>query len=316
MRKRGPLALREVNERREAALPAAAPDPRRGWSTRPRATAPGFGFAPTSTRHSPGDRATLPRRAGGALATVGRALVCLSLLVAAVTPALGSRLEDLKQAWATEAERLDRQFADHAASVAAQDRAVEALEAARRAVDQALVDPKVPVAEMRRLEESLARARDAALRSAEDAASLRARIYDTLEEMERLASAMKGPTDAELAVDPGVAGYWRAEWDDSGDFGLVKLDTKGNLVSGTYRLTDGRRGTLSGTATDHELRLQIIDGVTGRTGSATLAIAPGGHLAEGPYMRSDLATDRVAAGRIELRRLDSAEARESLERVR
>ena len=236
------------------------------------------------------------------------------LLLAATAPDATS-LESLRDSWANEAQRLDRDQAEYVQAVAEQDKTIAALQAARQAVNDAIANPQVKVAELRRLEDALTDARDAATHAAEDAAALRRRIYDSIEQMELLGAEMELP-EGDLVSSADVDGMWRAEWDSSGDFGVVKLETKGNLVTGTYRITDGRSGTLSGTVTDREMRVETINAQTGARAQVNLTFDSGRRSASGTLLRQDLASAVAAAGNLELRKMDDSEAPDALQEVR
>ena len=241
------------------------------------------------------------------------AIALTGVLVASV--AQGASLDALRESWVSEARRLDRYNIEYAESAAQQDKALAALQAARKAMDAALGNPDVKVEELRRLEAELTRARDASLEAAEDAAGLRARMIDTIEEMERLDAEMEVP-QGDLVSSADIDGLWRADWDKGPGYAVVKLETKGNLVTGTYRQTDGGSGSLTGTVTDTEMRLETIDAQTGGRAQLVVTLSADRRSASGTLVRHELAGAQPAAGNVEMHVMDEAEAHEAMQRVR
>ena len=225
-------------------------------------------------------------------------------------PAAATTLEELKAEWLEEATRLERWQDHYGRAAEAQEASFDELDAARRAVDGALASPEVSIEELRRLEARLTRARDEALDLAEEAADIRDEIYGILESLAELGDRVERARAGDLPAGPGVGGLWRAEWDSSGDFGIVRLETKGHLVTGTYRLTNGNAGTLKGTSTGDRIRLDVIDSVDGLVGDVDLRLD--GRQARGQWRRREVGGPRRATGAVSMRLLDESDAAETL----
>lgn len=248
-------------------------------------------------------------------------VVALLALLALPTPAFAQSDEALRLRWLSEAQRLEVLQEEYREASEVQTRSLQALEAARSAVDAALADPAVDAARLRELEDKLTDARDAALEEAESSAGVRQEIYDQIEMLERLGAQSGGDGTGvgegeRLVPDAGVAGTWRAEWDSSRDFGLVKLEANGNLVTGTFRLTNGSAGSLTGTLAGTELRLDVINASKGFQGSLVAQVDSSGNAIEGTWMRLELAGSQRAVGLLRLTRLPQDAAARILEEMR
>jgi hypothetical protein len=240
-----------------------------------------------------------------------RRIAVLALALACPVARAGA-LEDLEERWLVEASRLEDQHARYASAARRQEETLHALEAARAALDVGLADPQVAVSDLRRLEASLTRARDVAIEAAEDAARVRRDIYDQMDALDEVGSQVERLRSGELTADTGVAGLWRAEWGESGHFGIVKLETSGNFVLGTLRLTDGTSGSVKGTVAGDEMRLDVVNATKGFTGQVVLAVDASGDHAQGAWSRTEMGGPKRAAGTLSLSRMDAGEAEEAV----
>ncbi len=118
------------------------------------------------------------------------------------------------------------------------------------------------------------------LRAASDAvaaaAARRARLLDGIaERLRRLGIlAVLARSTAAPAVPDVLTGRWRVTIGPAPVTGLFELSQRGTVVSGTYRLDDGHRGSLEGTYVDGVVRLRRIDATAGFDSSFEARVQP------------------------------------------
>lgn len=142
--------------------------------------------------------------------------------------------------------------------------AVQRLQRLAGELDEALGDPDTPLAELHRREGEVAEARAVAAARMEETGALRRLAYARMARIEELGAQLDRERDRELARTSALEGRWRLEL---GAFelgrdeieGVMDLRLDGTLVTGTYRLSNGARGSLSGTLASGRVELQRID---------------------------------------------------------
>ena len=116
---------------------------------------------------------------------------------------------------------------------------------------------------------------------------------------QRLALAGGGP----LVPDSGIAGLWQVEVTPGEVFGLMRIQSEGTLLSGTYVLSNGEQGSVRGTVIDNEVEIERIDASRGFIDTLEGELdAPRG-LLEGTWTANDLTAGQPTTGTWLARRL-------------
>lgn len=177
-----------------------------------------------------------------------------------------------------------------------QRRLYQSLLSAAQELEAGLDDPDATSRSLRALEERYSAALEAAFRQARLTSDSRRRVYD---DMDRLAAAGRRVEQAKKAAYdvPIPGGLWRIEVPDGDLVGLMRLAANGTLVSGDYRLSNGRHGSVSGTYAGGRLDLIRVDSQSGRDLSLTAEVDAGAETLSGAWQRTELASGGPAMGR-------------------
>ena len=108
------------------------------------------------------------------------------------------------------------------------------------------------------MEARLSAARETAYLRSKETSAARLRMYDRMERLVQLARAVERSDPSTLAEPSGLDGLWQIELAPQNIYGLMKLVVDGQLASGSYRMSNGNRGSLRGTWTGGVLRLEAI----------------------------------------------------------
>jgi len=164
-----------------------------------------------------------------------------------------------------EVERLDAAI-DRYSEVQQQEIAsVRHLEEIWAMLESSAEDPDVAVAELRRLDDELERARTRACELVGRSHAIRLELYDHMDTLAQLAREIDV---AEVAVPRATpAGLWSYEASPMGVRGLLELRVAGSLVEGEYRANNGNHGSVRGTFSGGMLQLDRIDADIGVAGT-------------------------------------------------
>lgn len=231
----------------------------------------------------------------------GRRALEVIVLAAAVglLPALvaaDQELVELRDAFLLEARLLDADIEEYAEARRRESQAIEALQGVNRRLDAAMADPNASPAELLRLEDEVAAAREAAWYRSVEAGEARRGL---LRRMERLADLTRQVQAEGVVLVPrsgAVGGMWRVEAQPIGVYGLLSLEQEGSLVSGTYRLSNGRRGSLQGTFAGVTLQLEMVDSERGLIGSIEGDLDRESGEIRGRWQAMELAGNRPSGG--------------------
>lgn len=191
-------------------------------------------------------------------------LLCgLSLLMTAAG-GLAQTADSLKGAFGREAQLLDEAIEDYGRSRTYESSSVGNLRQLSEQIDEALGDPNASLDYLTNLEAQLAAARDRACTSLEQTAQARQKMYDRMERLAAVARQFEEQTTLFDRTQAGITGMWHLEVQPLDLSGLMNLRLQGAQVSGPYRLSNGRQGSLQGTLSGDSLTLQAIDSETGR----------------------------------------------------
>jgi hypothetical protein len=186
------------------------------------------------------------------------------ILILLATAASSTEVLDvLETSLALETRLLESELARYSQVRGREMRAVRELQRLSRRADQELSNRERPYERLRELETQLAAARERAYSATSEAAELRRHLYARMERLAELQEQIEQERKKTLDEFSYLSGFWRIEILPQEDFGLLLLEVEGTLVTGTYRLSDGSKGSIQGTVADNRLDLERIDSRTG-----------------------------------------------------
>lgn len=222
----------------------------------------------------------------------GRLMTIVLLAFASAPPASA---QNAAADFAAESRRLEEDVTAAQAAWDEQHRLYQDLLGAAQALESALANADASASTLRALEDRYAAALEAAVRQARLTSDRRRRVYDGMERL--AASGRRVEQEKKAAFDvPMPGGLWRIEVTDGDLVGLMRLSAQGTLVSGDYRLSNGRHGSVSGTYAGGRLELLRVDSQSGRDLSLTAQVDPGAGTLSGSWQRTELASGGPAMG--------------------
>ncbi len=136
---------------------------------------------------------------------------------------------------------------------------------------------------MRRLEGRIATALDRAYQSLQATARSRSQLYDQMEYLAELARGLEQRAPAPISED-NPAGLWRLRLEPIGVLALVELEfqqgglNRALVAVGTYRSSNGSRGTLRGSFANGRMALEAIDSRRGKVADLSGVVGIDGRL--------------------------------------
>jgi hypothetical protein len=234
-------------------------------------------------------RGWIPLRATS-LFVLGAALVASAIAARAAEPAETAR------EFEAEAAKLEAANDATQESWRAQDVLVRNLLDEQAALERAYGDPDATVAELRALEDRYAAAVEAAYRQAKATIANRRRVYDQMDKLAALGRRIEAERRAVLDA-PMPGGLWRFEIPGAGLVGVLQLQVSGGNVSGTYRLSNGARGTVSGSYGGTQLELTRSDSAGGRDAVLRAEVDETAGTLSGEWVRFELGAGEPGSGR-------------------
>lgn len=196
----------------------------------------------------------------------------------------------------SEARRLNVEIDEAEAAWDEQYRLYRDLISAARALEAGFAGPDVTPSELRDLEDRYEAALEAAYRQARRTIDRRRAVYDGMERLAEAARRVEANRRAELE-QPLPAGLWRLEVEATDLVGLLRLEVEGTLVHGSYRLSNGRSGSVAGSWAGDRLELTRVDAESGRDAVLSATLDRSEETLEGTWQMFELADGRPAAGR-------------------
>lgn len=206
-----------------------------------------------------------------------------------------ARAQNAALQFAADSRRLETDVTAAQRSWDEQRRLYDELLAAAHALESALADADATANELRALEDRYAVALEAAVAQARQTSESRRRVYDG---MDRLAASGRQLDQERRAASevPIPGGLWRIEVAEGDLVGLMRLNVDGAVVSGDYRLNNGRHGSLSGSFSAGKLDLVRIDSQSGRDASLSAVVDRDSGTLRGSWQRNELASGGPAMG--------------------
>jgi hypothetical protein len=179
-------------------------------------------------------------------------------------------------------------------------------------LERAYGDPDATAAELRALEDRYEAALGAAYRQAKATIANRRRVYDQMEKLAALGRRIEAERRAVLDA-PMPGGLWRFEISGAGLVGIMELEVNGGAVSGSYRLSNGGRGTVSGSYGGGLLELTRFDAGSGRDAVLRANVDERAGTLEGEWVRFELGAGQPGSGRWHAERVSDESALDELE---
>ncbi len=211
---------------------------------------------------------------------------------------------DLETEYLVESRLLESELDRYVENREREIQAIQEVRGIAGELDEVLADPNSAVAEMRELETRLAVARETAYLRLNETAAVRERMYERMERLAEVARNMKAHEPEPVRIDKsGPKGLWKFLMQGIEVYALVNLSFEESAlqgdwpVAGTYRNSNGHRGTLRGWFRSNALKLEVMDSRRGKVATLEGTVESSGRL-RGTWtaVRVDLTPDRPQAG--------------------
>lgn len=228
--------------------------------------------------------------------SLGSLSILLTTLALASAPVAGAAEPgDAAREFEAEAARLEAANDATQEAWQVQDGLVRDLLDEARALESAFADPEATAAELRAIEDRYEAALGAAYRQAKTTIGNRRRVYDEMDKLAALGRRIEAERRA-IFDAPMPAGVWRFEIPGSGLVGILQLEGAGS-VTGTYRLSNGARGSVTGSYGGGLLELTRYDGSSQRDAALRATIDEDAGSLEGEWVRYELGAGEPGSGR-------------------
>jgi len=193
--------------------------------------------------------------------------VIATLALFGAAPAEPEELVELRDAFLQEGRLLDIEIEEYGTARERERRAIAELRDLNRRLDAAISDPNASPAEMIRMDSQIAGAIDEACAQAREAAAARRTVHQRMQRMQRLSRDVEALGVEIVGRSGAVGGMWRIEAQPIDVYGLLSLRQNGAMVEGSYRLSNGRHGSVRGTFAGEQIELQMVDSGQGPIGT-------------------------------------------------
>ena len=229
------------------------------------------------------------------------------LLSCAAALAAQPLLEVLESSYRVESLLFDDQLAAYDRARATETEAHRELRSSSENLDRALRDPSTLMTDLERLEAEVGRARALAFAASRELAAHRRALYGRMAKMALLEEEIQAEQGRQLVPPSQLDGFWSLELSPTGEVGLLKLRVEGTLITGTYRLSGPRSGSVRGTLADNKVDLERIDDSTGFDSVLEGDYNPATRQLTGQWTAVDLSGGRLGGGTFRARKLSPAE---------
>jgi hypothetical protein len=225
-------------------------------------------------------------------------LAPIALALALTGPAVAGAVEpgEAARTFETEAARLEAANDATQEAWQVQDGLVRDLLDEAAVLESAYADPDATADELRAIEARYEAALGAAYHQAKATIASRRRVYDQMDKLAALGRRIEGERRAVFDA-PLPGGLWRMEIPGSDLVGIMQLDSEGGTVRGTYRLSNGSRGTVSGSYSGaSHLELTRSDSAGGLDAALSGNIDVDRGTLEGTWVRFELGSGQPGSG--------------------
>ncbi len=239
---------------------------------------------------------------------MNRALfITLALAVLAAYAWAQPAVETLEAQQRIETRLFDSELQRYDRARLAEREAHQTLRTRSDGLDRALKRPRMTLEQLERLETAVTQARETAYAASRDLAALRHQLYRQMARLAEIQTELDRERGRQLIPPSQLDGFWEIEFEPTGEIGMLKLRVEGTLVTGTYRTTGPRSGSLRGTIADHKVDLERIDNANGFDSVLEGEFNPATRQIRGGWTAVDLSGGRLGGGTWKARKLSPAE---------
>ena len=173
-----------------------------------------------------------------------------------------------------------------------EQRTLAAVTQAMQRLDQALSGDSLALGTLETLFDDLSAARAAAQIAAQ---RLDWQVQGLHDRMRRI-SFLEGEISGRGVRNESVAGRWQVQVQPMSSTGVFEIRLDGTVLSGTYEMAGGARGSLRGTFVNNRLRLERIDAKGGFDSVFLGTFDPAAQRITGAWTANELASGQPARG--------------------
>lgn len=234
--------------------------------------------------------------------------LCLALLVSlASVLAAQTLLEVLEAKYEIESRLFDAELARYGEARLGEVDAHRKLRSSSDAVDRALRNRSSRMDLLTRLEGEVSQARELAYSASRELAAQRRQLYRRMNLLAELDVEIRAERGKQLVEPSRLDGFWELDFEPTGEVGLLRLRVEGTLITGTYRLSGPRSGSVRGTLADNKVDLERIDNANGFDSVLEGDFNPATRQIRGQWTAVDLSGGRLGGGTWSARKLSPAE---------
>lgn len=226
-----------------------------------------------------------------------RRTVFAPVAAALLTFALPVIAQDAQSSFLLESRLLENEISRYGEVRQRENQAIQRARDLAQRLDDALADPNASIDTLRRIETELSAAAETAYLRIKESAAHRGRMYERMERLAELAQQVQAAEATLLDDQSDISGLWRVEALDTGIYALFQMKLDGAAVSGTYRTSNGRTGSLRGTFMSGRLELERIDAAVGPVGEMEGDFDSASGELEGTWSNRDVTGGQPSAGR-------------------
>ena len=236
-----------------------------------------------------------------------RTALLVALLSCASLAAAQTVLEILEANYRIESRLFDADLASYNEARVGEAEAHRTLRSRSDNLDRTLRNRRARVDQLQRLEAEVAQARELAFAASRELAAHRRQLYRRMTQLAELESEIRSQEGRQLVPPSRLDGFWELEFSPTGEVGLLKLRVEGTLITGTYRLSGPRSGSVRGTLADNKVDLERIDNANGFDSVLEGEFNPATRQITGQWTAVDLSGGRLGGGTFRARKLSPAE---------
>lgn len=204
--------------------------------------------------------------------------------------------QDSRTAFTLESRLLDQELQRYSEARRRETDAIQEFRSLADRVSTELLDSNAALPTLRDLEARLSLARESAYLRSKESGEARMRIYERMERLTQLAQAIEINNPSSLAGTGGPSGLWQIDLEPIEAYGLLKIEVQGQVVFGSYRLSNGNRGSVKGTWTGERLELDVIHSERGLVGRLSGELDRSRNRLHGRWDAMELGAGRASAG--------------------
>ncbi len=236
-----------------------------------------------------------------------RPLILLSLLAAAAPAAAQNLLEVLEANLRIETRLFEGELERYDQARRREETAHKTLRTRSAELDRALRSGGARLGRLDELEAEVTEARESAFAASRELADLRQQLYGRMAALAELNAEIRREQGRRLVPASRLEGFWEIEIVPTGEVGLLQLRVEGTLITGTYRLSGQRTGSVRGTLADNQVDLERIDNSNGFDSVLEGKFNPATRQITGGWTAVDVSGGRPGGGTWKARKLSPAE---------